>query len=189
LSESSGLPVDEIIALRLGGLGWGQIKQDLDDLSDDDGQVDEELPADEEETPDDDEEDADEGEAEEPDDDGDKCTGTREHPKASKLETEYADVDEVDVSAGEIMDWFCDLHFGFGEIDLMLGLSAQYGVDVGEIILMRQGGLGWGQIKKDLADNAESVQEYVNPSGKVPPGKNKSEENKNKAKPNKKDDD
>jgi hypothetical protein len=189
LSASSELLVDQIIELRLGGLGWGQIKQDLADLADDDGAPDEEPsddgeeePDDGEEEPDEGEEEPDEGEEETPDDDGDRCTGTREHPKASKLEADYAGVEGVDVTAGDIMGWFCDLHFGFGEIDLMLGLSAQYGKDIDEIITMRLGGLGWGQIKKDLADDAGPVEEYLNPAGKAPPGKNKD-------KPNKKDDD
>jgi len=71
-----------------------------------------------------------------------------------------------------------------------LGLSEQYSVDVEVVIIpMRQGGLGWGQIKKGFADEAKPVGEYLNPAGKEPPGKNKSEDKKNKEKPNKKDDD
>jgi hypothetical protein len=187
LSKNSELLVDEIIELRLGGQGWGQIKQYLDELPADDEPAEEETPPEGEETPEDEE--PEEGEDESPDDDGETCTGTAEHPKALKLESEYENDKFVEVSYDDIMTWFCDLHFGFGEIDLMLGLSSQYEVDVEEIIAMRQGGLGWGQIKKDLAEDSPAVEEFVNPAGKVPPGKNKSEENKNKPKPNKKDDD
>jgi hypothetical protein len=130
-----------------------------------------------------------EGEDEEQDDDV-TCTGNEEHPKALKLEKEYADNEFVEVSYNDIMTWFCVLHYGFGEIDLMLGLSEQYRVDVEVVIIpMRQGGLGWGQIKQQLAANDPDNEEYKNPAGKVPPGKIKSEEKKDKVKPNKKDDD
>ncbi|MFC1923671.1 hypothetical protein ACFLY4_10335, partial [Chloroflexota bacterium] len=188
LSESSELSVDEIIELRLGGQGWGQIKQFLADLAGDD------APDDEEEAPEDEGE-IDDGEEETSDDDGDKCTGTEEHPKALKLEKEFLelkglkDLGEV-VDYGRIMLWFCEFHFGFGEIDQMVNLSARYGLAVDDVFDMRhEVGLGWGQIKQQLAAVDPDNEEYKNPAGKVPPGKIKSEENKNKVKPNKKDDD
>ncbi|MES0361464.1 MAG: FecR domain-containing protein, partial [Anaerolineales bacterium] len=174
LSESSELSVDKIIKLRLGGQGWGQIKQLLADLTDDD------APDDEEEVPEDEGE-IDDGEEETSDDDGDTCTGVDPHPKALKLEKEFLelgglkDLEEV-VDYGRIMDWFCDFHFGFGEIDQMVNLSARYGLAVDEVFDMRHKvGLGWGQIKQQLAANDPNNEEYKNPAGKVPPGKIKSE--------------
>ena len=87
------------------------------------------------------------------------------------------------------MGWFCNDKLGFGEIELAFKLFESSDLLVDEIIAMRQGGLGWGQIKKELADDSDGVEQFINPSGKAPPGKNKSEENKNKVKPNKKGDD
>jgi len=183
LSKGSDLLVDEIIKLRVGGQGWGEIKQFLADLPDD------EAPTDEEEIPDDEEEIADD-EEETSDDNSAACTGVDPHPKALKLEADYKDSEFVNVTDDQIMIWFCELHYGFGEIDLMLGLSEQYRLDVEVVIIpMRQGGLGWGQIKQQLAAEDPDNEEYKNPAGKVPPGKIKSEEKKNKVKPNKNDDD
>jgi hypothetical protein len=48
----------------------------------------------------------------------------------------------------QIMDWFCNDHFGFGEIDRMYTLSETYGVSLTTLFDMRISGLGWGQIKK-----------------------------------------
>jgi hypothetical protein len=118
-----------------------------------------------EETPDDDEE--------PPDEDGGTCTGADPHPKGSKLASEYG------VPYDMIMTWFCYYNLGFGEIDLMLGLSKQYGVPVDQILDMRiKEGLGWGRIKQIMADQYESDLKV----------KGKSEQNKNKDKPNKKKD-
>ena len=72
----------------------------------------------------------------------------------------------------------------------MVNLSARYGLAVVDVFDMRHKvGLGWGQIKQQLAANDPDNEEYKNPAGKVPPGKIKSEEKKDKVKPNKKDDD
>ena len=47
------------------------------------------------------------------------------------------------------MGWFC-AGYGFGEIDLAYGLSAETGTAVEEIFAMRQAGMGWGQIMQAL---------------------------------------
>ncbi len=70
------------------------------------------------------------------------CTGANPQPKAAKLAAEHG------VSYEEIMGWFCDHHFGFGEIDRMYTLSETHGVSLTTIFDMRLSGLGWGQIKK-----------------------------------------
>jgi hypothetical protein len=94
------------------------------------------------------------------------------------------------VTYNDIMGWFCNDKLGFGEIELAFKLFKSSDLLVDEIIAMRQvEGLGWGQIKQQIAADDPDNEEYKNPAGKVPPGKIKSEENKNKVKSNKKDDD
>ena len=118
-----------------------------------------------EEPPDDDEEPMDE-------EDG-TCTGADPHPKGSKLASEYG------VPYETIMIWFCEYNLGFGEIDLMLGLSEQYSVPPEKILSMRvENDLGWGRIKQIMAEQYDSELKV----------KGKSEQNKNKDKPNKKKD-
>lgn len=122
------------------------------------------------------------------------CTGNDLHPKGLKLEDEFAELYLAGkltdwVTYVDIMTWFCEEHYGFGEIDQMVNLAARYGVDVDYVFGLREGGKGWGQIKQQLAAEAEGSEELMNPAGKVPPGKNKSEEKKNKNKPKNKGDD
>jgi hypothetical protein len=119
---------------------------------------------------------------------GHYCT-TREdqHPKALKLVEKY--VGKLDLGAdpyGLIMDWFCIYRYGFGEIDLMLGLSDKYEIPVVEVFDLRQSGLGWGQIKRELAIPTQVGELTIEETKKEPPGKQKSEDAKDKEKPNKK---
>jgi hypothetical protein len=65
-----------------------------------------------------------------------QCTGANPHPTGMKLAQRYG------VSYAEIMHWFCDYHYGFGEIDLAYSLSRQYGKPVEEIFAMRASGMG-----------------------------------------------
>ncbi|MBE0695848.1 MAG: FecR domain-containing protein [Anaerolineaceae bacterium] len=81
---------------------------------------------------------------------GSQCTGANPHPTGMKLAQRYG------VSYDEIMKWFCDYHYGFGEIDLAYSLSRQYGKPVEEIFAMRASGMGWGNIKKALANTDDS---------------------------------
>lgn len=129
------------------------------------------------------------------DDDGNKCTRDGEHPHARTLAGEYGyllteDSDPYD----RIWRWFCEDNLGFGEIELGFKLTITYGeatgYDVYDIIDMRlEGDQGWGQIKNFLKkEAANSLLVGEESQGKVPPGKEKSEEAKNKPKPNKKDD-
>lgn len=73
------------------------------------------------------------------------CTGTEIHPEAQTLANRYG------VPYAEIMTWFCEHHYGFGEIDLAYSLSAQTGVSVEAIFEMRAAGQGWGTIKQELS--------------------------------------
>ena len=142
-------------------------------------ECDEELP--EEEDPD--------------DDDGDKCTRDKQHPHALTLADVYGEA--VGVDYDQIWSWFCEDNLGFGEIEQAFKLYLEYGEVLGddftvyEIIEMRLiGGLGWGQIKQAIKHDAQDALELLGEEEtgkKVPPGKEKSEEAKNKDKPNKKD--
>jgi hypothetical protein len=80
-----------------------------------------------------------------------QCTGANPHPTGMKLAQRYG------VSYAEIMHWFCDTHYGFGEIDLAYSLSRQYGKSVEDIFAMRASGMGWGNIKKALAGNTPNT--------------------------------
>jgi hypothetical protein len=126
------------------------------------------------------------------DGDGDKCTREKQHPHALTLEAVYGEA--VGVDYDQIWSWFCEDNLGFGEIELAFKLYLQYAEVFGEeftvyqIIDMRLlGGLGWGQIKQSLAQDAKDLLSPEDSGKKVPPGKDKSEEAKNKEKPNKKD--
>jgi hypothetical protein len=120
---------------------------------------------------------------------GHYCT-TREdkHPKALKLVADYKGPLLLDDQTlyEMIMDWFCIYRYGFGEIDLMLGLSVKYGIPVNDVFVLRESGLGWGQIKRQLDVPAQVGELSTEDTKKVPPGKQKSEDAKNKEKPNKK---
>jgi len=72
------------------------------------------------------------------------CTGANPQPTGERLAQQYQ------VSYEEIMGWFCQ-NFGFGEIDLAYSLSQQSGEPVASIFEMRSKGMGWGEIKQQLA--------------------------------------
>jgi hypothetical protein len=72
-----------------------------------------------------------------------RCTSAAPHPKGTRLAERY------DVSYDEIMGWFCD-GFGFGEVNRAYSLSLKKDMPVEEIFALREDGLGWGQIKKQL---------------------------------------
>ena len=137
LSEQSGMAVEDIFALRRSGLGWGQIKNDLRNVTvtpspevttTEEPQETEEAPT-VSETPEPGKETG--------------CTGADPHPTGQKLAQRYG------VSYEEIMGWFCE-GFGFGEIDLAYSLSLKTGRPVSEIFAMKSSGMGWGEIKKEL---------------------------------------
>jgi hypothetical protein len=125
------------------------------------------------------------------DDEGDKCNRDGDHPHARTLYEEYGE--RVGVTYKEIWDWFCEDNLGFGEIELAFKLFLEYGEAAGysvhDIIDKRlEGSLGWGQIKQELKQAESELLLEEESQKKVPPGKEKSEEAKNKDKPNKKND-
>ncbi|MEM5776047.1 MAG: hypothetical protein AAGU05_13680, partial [Anaerolineaceae bacterium] len=71
------------------------------------------------------------------------CVGADPQPTGMKLAARYG------VPYEEIMGWFCK-HYGFGEIDLAYSLAQASGKTVEEVFAMREAGMGWGAIKKQL---------------------------------------
>jgi hypothetical protein len=148
--------VEEIFDMRLSGLGWGQIKKDLEaggvvDPATTPEPIETEEPGETTEPVETEEpvETAEPVETEEPiEDEVNFCTGADPHPTGQSLALKYA---SLGATYEAIMGWFCNYNFGFGEIDQAYSLSLIHGVAVDEIFAMRLSGMGWGQIKKDLA--------------------------------------
>ena len=131
--------------------------------------------------------------------DGNYCTTDAIHPHAAQLEAAYSDLAGYGATYENIMEWFCEFNLGFGEIEQAFKLFRLYReelllldptYEIQDIIDMRLTGLGWGQVKKEMARLASEAFPDDGDDGskekKVPPGKEKSEEAKNKEKPNKK---
>ncbi len=75
----------------------------------------------------------------------DFCVGADPHPVAQALDELYENV-----SYEDIMGWFCDGNFGFGEIALALQTSEETGMLAGDILGMRSEVGGWGQVWREL---------------------------------------
>jgi hypothetical protein len=90
------------------------------------------------------------------------CTGADPHPTGMKLAQRYG------VTYEEIMSWFCQ-GFGFGEIDLAYSLSLESGVPVEQIFAMRRSGMGWGEIKQQLAPKPPKDKGDKPPNNNKPP--------------------
>jgi hypothetical protein len=78
------------------------------------------------------------------DDTGDTTTVVTTHPAAQKI------ADTYDVSYEQVMSWFCDGGYGFGEIMLALSASEEMGMSVDELLAMKAEGTGWGSIWKEI---------------------------------------
>ncbi len=142
LSLQSGVPVADIFAMRSSGLGWGQIKAQLKNVTPTPVPtltttvtatltttvtVEPTEPPPPSETP------VPPGAT--------TCTGADPQPTGQRLAAQYG------VPYEEIMGWFCQ-GFGFGEIEKAYGLSWQLGVPVSEIFAKRSSGMGWGNIEQ-----------------------------------------
>jgi hypothetical protein len=90
----------------------------------------------------------------------DDCTGNNQHPTGLKLAQRYG------VSYAEIMDWFCNHRFGFGEIDLAYSISHATGTPVEEVFGKRRAGSSWGAVKKQVEDEAENHSDGTNQKDK-----------------------
>jgi hypothetical protein len=141
LNLQSGVPVADIFAMRSTGLGWGQIKAQLKNVTPTPiptitptltATLTTTVTVEPTETP--------------VPLEATTCTGANPHPTGQTLANRYG------VSYEVIMSWFCQ-GFGFGEIDLAYGLRLQLEqqgvfVTVDEIFALRSSGMGWGNIKK-----------------------------------------
>lgn len=78
--------------------------------------------------------------------DGAYCRGASEthHPTGEKLAQRYQ------VSYDEVMGWFCDGRYGFGEIDLAYSIARAAGVPVSQVFDQRASGMGWGNVLKEF---------------------------------------
>jgi len=98
------------------------------------------------------------------------CGGNNAHPVASRL------AESFDVSYDEIMGWHCQ-GMGFGGIAKAyimaeklaekLGEGAEGLYTAEELLLMKQSGMGWGQIRKQVAEESEVD---IHPSELAPGG-------------------
>lgn len=98
---------------------------------------------------------------------GNYCAdGSEEHPGAARL------VDEYGVSYQEVIGWFCtangengeqlgSTNSGFGEIKLALETAQISGGTADELLAMRDEGLGWGQIWKELGFTGKPKEDEV----------------------------
>ena len=77
------------------------------------------------------------------------CTGADPQPTGMTLAQRYG------VPYTEIMGWFCQ-HYGFGEIDLAYSLASISDMTVEQIFALRSSGLGWGEIKKQVAPDNDA---------------------------------
>jgi hypothetical protein len=107
-----------------------------------------------------DEEDPDQEDPEEADEVNYFCRAdtTAQHPVAAGIAETYG------MEYGQVLAWFCDGGFGFGQIMLALMTQEQTGGSADELLARRAGGEGWGQIWISLDLIGE-------PDDAVPPGR------------------
>lgn len=146
-TEDGDLAADEITVDD----GDDEDDEDVGDDDDLDDEDDEDLDdEDDEDLDDEDDEDLDDEEDDEDLDDEDSSlnffcvTSGVEHPFASGLAETY------DVEYEQIMTWFCDDGFGFGQIMLALQTGKAVEGDAETYLEERSKGFGWGQIWKEL---------------------------------------
>jgi hypothetical protein len=125
-AESLGITPAELFAMRLLGLGWGEILQaNGTDIE----------PGDMEK--------AREREQEQDQEQEGRCTGVEPHPRGMDLAEDFV------VTFETIMGYFCEDGYGFGEIKLAYQISLandEEVVNVEEVFALRESGLGWGEI-------------------------------------------
>lgn len=126
LALETGLPVDQIFAMKQNGMGWGNVRRELSLSTTVTTTVPVEINL--------------EGE---PLNQGAMCTGQNVHPTGTRLAERFG------VPYEQVMTWFCQ-GYGFGEIDMAYTLSKQSGTPVEQIFALKQGGMGWGEIKKQF---------------------------------------
>jgi hypothetical protein len=72
------------------------------------------------------------------------CVGAEPQPAAQRLADQYG------VGYDEVMGWFCEGHYGLGEIMLALQTAEKTGLDAGDLLAMKAALGGWGQVWQAL---------------------------------------
>ena len=134
LSKQTGISVDEIFGMRSSGLGWGQIKQQLKDVTPtpEPGGA---APAETPQPP--------TGSSPVPGSGGSVCSGSGHLKQADLIAQRFG------VSYDEVIGWYCQ-GYNLGNINHVYGLSQKYGAPASDIFNMLSSGLGWGQIEQQL---------------------------------------
>ena len=91
----------------------------------------------------------------------DVCVGAYPHPVANRLAAQY------EVAYEEIMGWFCEGHYGLGEIKLALATGRQTDLAPEEVLAMKTELGGWGQVWLELGLKGKKDKD---PEGAEPPG-------------------
>jgi hypothetical protein len=102
--------------------------------------------------------------------DGDSCVGIDPHPVGQKL------ADAYDVPYEDIMGWFCDDNFGFGEIKLALQAAEALDVLPEDLLAMKDELGGWGQVWKELGSHGRPKDKDRDQDKEVGPDKDKNVE-------------
>jgi hypothetical protein len=102
--------------------------------------------------------------AEPPDDDPEACAAADPHPFAERLVEDYG------VSYEQIMDWFCEGGYGFGEIKLALETSLRTGMTAEELLALKTELGGWGEVWLELGLIGPSRGAPAGPPEGVPAG-------------------
>lgn len=80
------------------------------------------------------------------------CTDSeRQHPVAERIAGQF------DVDYAEIIEHFCTGGYGFGQITMAYRLAAASGESVEAVFELRDSGMGWGRIVKDLGLHPRDV--------------------------------
>jgi len=75
----------------------------------------------------------------------------RDHPAGTKF------AEDLDMEYDEVMGYFCDDGLGFGEIMILSKISKASELGLDELLAMREDGMGWGKILKELDLNPGEV--------------------------------
>jgi hypothetical protein len=103
-----------------------------------------------------------------PDDAGsDLCVGVEPHPRAAELAEDYG------VAVEEIMTWFCEGGYGFGDILLALKTSQESDVPAGDLLARKTELGGWGEVWQELGLIGKPAKVPGGPSKEKPGGSDK----------------
>jgi hypothetical protein len=102
--------------------------------------------------------------AEPPDNDPEACAAADPHPVAEQLAEDYG------VPYEQIMSWFCEGGYGFGDIRLALDTSLKAGMTPEELLALKTELGGWGEVWLELGLIGPSQGAPADPPEGVPAG-------------------